>query len=385
MPSDQSPVTIIGQTDTRYQPRTFGIQAQDRLSHLYVVGQTGTGKSTLLQQMLRQDALRGAGFCLIDPHGDLASGLADAFPDATYWRVGDPKSPFGYNPLVKTHPALRPLLTSALIETLRAQWSDAWGVRMEHLLRFALLGLLDTPAPSLQDIIPLFTDKDARTEMLRHVHDDEVRRFWIEEWGRMNYKTAVDGVAPIANKLGAFMANPMVRRSLTEPEEPLRLRRAMDQGQGLIVNLEKGRIGSDLANVVGGLLVSALVHASFTRTDTAADARGPFHLYIDEFHNFTTETVASLLSETRKYGLSATLAQQFTNQGIPAVLQSILGNVGSLISFRVGAEDMALVSRQLGLTRPEDLIHLPNHHALARIMVDGHPSRAFSIRTLPVP
>lgn len=375
--------TRLGTAFRRSAEVPFGIRTADRLSHIYVIGQTGTGKSTLLQNMVLQDAAQGAGYCLIDPHGDLAGALVEALPEALYWRVGDQTSPFGYNPLPSVPRQLRPLVTSALIETLRAQWAEAWGVRMEHLLRFAVLGLLDKPKATLRDILPLFTDKAAREAMLDHIVDDEVRRFWTEEWPGMNYKTAIDGVAPIANKLGGFLAHPVLRHSLTEPETPIRFRQFMERGHGLIVDLGKGRIGSDLANITGGLLVSSLVHAAFSRTDTTAGKRKPFHLYVDEFHNFTTATIANLLSETRKFGLSVTLAQQYTAQGKPEVQASVFGNAGTLISFRIGADDAPSIARQLSHPRIDDLIRLPNHSALIRLMIDGQPSHAFSMRTLP--
>ncbi|RMA43300.1 type IV secretory system conjugative DNA transfer family protein [Rhodophyticola porphyridii] len=375
-------ITQLGIAYHRYGDRAFGITQSDRLSHLYVIGQTGTGKSTLLGQMARQDAAQGIGFCLLDPHGDLASELATALPDALYWDVADPASPYGYNPLTRTSPALRPLVASGLIEALKAQWADAWGVRMEHLLRYAILALLDTPTPDLTQIMPLYLNKDFRATVLPQVRDEQVRAFWIEEFGRMNYKTAIDGVAPIANKLGAFLAHPVVRRALCEPVEPLRFRRAMDTGQGVIVNLGKGRLGGDLANVIGGMLVSSLMHAAFTRSTVAHGDRHPFNLYVDEFHAFTSESFAHLLAETRKYGLSATLAQQHTAQTNPGVLASILGNVGTVMAFRLGALDAPLLASQLGDVSPETLTTQPNHQAYVRLLHQGHPSRAFSMRTV---
>lgn len=380
--TDLKNVTGLGMAYRRYGEFPFGIGQNDRLSHTYIIGQTGTGKSTLLANMVRQDATNGVGFCILDPHGDLAGELATALPQALYWDVADPTSPYGYNPLTRTSPALRPLITSGLIEALKAQWADAWGVRMEHLLRYAVLTLLDAPAPDLRQIMPLFLDKDFRNSILPHVRDEQVRSFWLKEFSSMNYKTAVDGVAPIANKLGAFLAHPVVRRALCEPEEPVRFRRAMDEGQGLIINLGKGRLGGDLANVVGGMLTSSLMHAAFTRTMSAQAERRPFNLYVDEFHAFTSESFAHVLAETRKYALSATLAQQNTAQTNPRVLASILGNVGTVIAFRLGAFDAPLLAKQLGDVTPETLMTQPNHRAFIRLLQNGEPRRAFSMRTV---
>lgn len=378
-------ITRLGLAHDRYGDRSFGLRQPDRLLHSYIIGQTGTGKSTLIANLALQDAAAGRGLCLIDPHGDLAWMLAERMGDrALYWQVADPDCPYGYNPLTRTAPHLRPLLASGLIETLRKQWADAWGVRMEHLLRHALLALLDQPQTDLRDILRLFLDRAFRRDALTHVTDPQVLQFWQEEYPALNYKTAADGFAPIANKLSAFLAHPVVRASLCEPIQPLRFRRLMDEGHILIVNLAKGQLGADIANVLGGLLTSSIVHAAFTREGVAQDQRRPFFLYIDEFHNFTTETVADLLSETRKYGLGLILAQQHTQQTSSPVFASIMGNVGTLIAFRIGASDADRIASQLGLADPTPLVTQPNHRAYLRLMIDGAPSRAFSMTTLPV-
>ncbi len=354
--------------------------------HTYIIGQTGTGKSTLLLNMAVQDAEHGTGFALIDPHGDLADALSERCADtAISWDIADPNSPYGYNPLTRTSPALRPLIASGLIETLRKQWTDAWGVRMEHLLRHAILALLDTPSTDLRDILRLFLDSAFRKQTIAHIADPQVKQFWIREYPAMNYKKAADGLAPIANKLGAFLAHPVVRTALCEPKEPLRFRRIMDEGQTLIVNLAKGRIGGDITNVLGGLLVSAMTNAAFTRHDVPEGNRRAFFLYVDEFHSFTTETLADLLSETRKYCLGVVLSQQHTKQNRDTVLASIMGNVGTMICFRVGASDAPLLAAQLDYGEARDLVNLHNHHAFIRMMIDGEPSRPFTMTTLPPP
>ncbi|MEW9920375.1 type IV secretory system conjugative DNA transfer family protein [Marimonas sp. MJW-29] len=352
--------------------------------HTYILGQTGTGKSTLLANMARQDAHQGTGFCLIDPHGDLAGELAADLEDrALYWDVADPSSPYGYNPLTRTKPALRPLVASGLIDTFKKQWAEAWGVRMEHLLRQALLVLLDQPKADLGDILTLFLDRGFRAEALSRVTDPHLLQFWQKEFPAMNYKTAADGIAPIANKLGAFLSHPVVRQAVCDPTEPLRLRRIMDQGEPMLINLARGRLGSDIANVLGGLLVSNLIHAAFTRTDLPSADRLPFFLYVDEFHNFTTDALADLLSETRKYGLGVVLAQQHTTQTASDVLNAVFGNVGTMIVFRIGAADAPRLSAQLGGVETRDLIHQPNHRAFIRMMINGAPFRAFTMTTLP--
>lgn len=352
--------------------------------HFYVIGQTGTGKSTLLFNMARQDAEQGTGFCLIDPHGDLAKQLfARLGDDCLYWDVANPSSPYGYNPLTNVSAALRPLVASGLIDTLKKQWPDAWGARMEHLLRYAVLALLEQPRADLRDIVRLFVDKDFKRSVVARLSDPQVRQFWVVEYPNMNYKNAVDGVAPIANKLGAFLAHPVVRKAVCEPEKPIRFKRLMDEGGRLVINLAKGAIGTDVANVLGGLVVTSVLHAAFSRQDVQSDNRSPFMLYVDEFHSFSTSGFADLLSETRKYGLGITLAHQHTRQTDSAVLESILGNVGSLMAFRIGVFDAPLLQRQFSEVSVQDLTSQPNYRAYVQLMVDGARSKTFSAQTWP--
>jgi type IV secretory pathway TraG/TraD family ATPase VirD4 len=381
MPDD---FTALGIAHRRYGDLPFGIRLADRLMHMYVIGQTGTGKSTLIGNLVMEDAAAGLGFCLIEPHGDLAQALAARLsPSTLFWDVADPASPYGYNPLARVSAAVRPLLVSGIIDTLKKQWSDAWGARMEHLLRYALLALLEQPQADLRDVIRLFLDKDMRRQVVARVSDPQVRQFWTLEYPKMNFKTAIDGVAPIANKLGAFLAHPVVRKALCEPPRPLRFRRLMDEGGMLIVSLAKGKLGNDTANVLGGLLVSSLMHAAFSRHDMLPETRRPFMLYVDEFHSFSTSAFASMLSETRKYGLGLTLAHQHLLQTEPAVLAAIFGNVGSLFVFRVGAPDAAVLMRQLDDIPPRDLTTLRNHRAYVQLMVEGMKSRTFSASIYP--
>lgn len=384
MPPPTSPITNLGLALGRYADLPFGIKLADRLLHFYVIGQTGTGKSTLLFNMALQDAKQDIGFCLIEPHGDLAAELSrNLVMEHVYWDVSDPASPYGYNPLTKVSPPLRPLIASGLIDTLRKQWPDAWGARMEHLLRYAILALLEQPRADLRDIIRLFVHKDFMKQVVANVTDPQVRQFWTLEYPNMNYKTALDGVAPIANKLGAFLAHPVVRKAVCEPKEPLRFKRIMDEGGRLIINLSKGSLGSDTANVLGGLIVSSIMNAAFARRDTAEDERCPFMLYVDEFHSFSTTAFADMLSETRKYKLGVTLAQQHTQQSDTSVLEAVLGNVGSMMSFRIGVYDAPLIQRQFGTVSASDLISLPNHRSYMQLMIDGHRTPTFSATTWP--
>lgn len=376
--------TNIGLALGRYADLPFSIKLADRLLHFYIIGQTGTGKSTLLFNMAKQDATNGIGFCLIEPHGDLSTQLANQLAtDHIFWNVGDSNSPYGYNPLTHVQASLRPLIASGLIDTLKKQWPDAWGARMEHLLRYALLALLEIPQADLRDIIRLFVEKEYKNYVVSRINDPQVKQFWTVEYPNMNYKNALDGFAPIANKLGAFLAHPIVRKAVCEPDQPLRFKRLMDEGQQLIINLSKGSLGSDTTNVLGGLIVSSIMNAAFARRDTKEQQRRPFMLYVDEFHSFSTTAFADMLSETRKYGLGVTLAHQHTAQTETTVLESILGNVGSVTAFRIGAFDAPLLQRQFGNVSVNDLISLPNYRILMQLMVDGQRTPVFSAVTWP--
>ena len=379
-------ITSLGLAYHRYGDRPFGLRLSDRMHHLYLIGQTGTGKSTLLLNLALADAQAGRGFCLIDPHGDLAAALHRHLPTPHhYFDVSDPACPLGYNPLAPVPPSLRPLVASGLIDTLKKQWADSWGARMEHLLRYAVLALLDQPQTDIRDIVRMYIDKEFRREVVAGICDEQVRAFWTQEFPKMNYLNAIDGVAPIANKLGAFLAHPVIRRAVCEPAQPLRFRQIMDRGEIVIVNLAKGRLGTDMANVMGGLIVSTIMHAAFSRGRSDEAARRPFMLLVDEFPSFTTEAFASLLPEARKYGLSLTLAHQHVSQMERPIFDAVIGNVGTLIAFRVGAQDAPEIARQLGNLPPGDLITLPNHHAYVQLMIDGQKSRAFSMQTWPPP
>ncbi|PWE34090.1 hypothetical protein DDZ14_02730 [Maritimibacter sp. 55A14] len=377
-------VTHLGIAHYRYRPYRFGIRLSDRLMHMYIIGQTGTGKSTLLFNMAQQDAGAGIGFCLLDPHGDLADLLSgDLGTDHLYWNVADPESPYGYNPLTRVGADFRPLVASGFIETLKKQWKDAWGARMEHLLRYAVLALLEQPNADMRQIVRLFIEKDFRRSVVARVTDPQVYAFWTREYPKMNYQNAADGVAPIANKLGAFLASPTLRRSLCEPQEPLRFRQIMDKGQSLVINLAKGRLGSDNANVMGGLIVSSVLNAALTRHNLPETERRPFIFYIDEFHAFTTSVFAGMLAEARKYGIGLTLAHQHIVQTDREVFEAVLGNAGTLIIFRVGAQDAPRFHRQLGSVDVSDLVYLPNHRAFVQLMVRGERLRPFTMTTEP--
>lgn len=381
-------LTILGQVDYRNDRRLFGIKREDRFSHVYIIGKTGTGKSTLVESMALQDAAHGNGFALIDPHGDLAERVAARIPASRqehliYLNAADPAQPWGYNPLRHVSPQYVALAASGLMEVLKKMWPDAWGVRMEHILRNVLMALLEQPAATMHDILRVFSDKPFRKQIARSLRNQTVRRFLESEFERFSFGYRADGVAPIQNKVGAFLADPMLDRILTGAERDLRVRSIMDQGTILVVNLAKGRIGDDSSSLLGGLLVTTIGLAAYTRADTRAAERRDFFVYIDEFQSFTTLALANMLSELRKYRVGFTVARQYLHQLEPDIQHAVLGNVGTIISFRVGAEDAIHLARDFcPIFSDIDLMQLENHHAYLKLMIDGMPSLPFSATTI---
>jgi type IV secretory pathway TraG/TraD family ATPase VirD4 len=385
--SSSDAISHFARANHRNRGIPFGIKQPDRLSHMYVIGKTGVGKSTLLETLARQDLEAGRGFALLDPHGDLVDRLAkDAAAEGhgrvVYLNAPDGACPYGYNPLRRVRDDKIPLAVSGFLETLKKLWPDAWGVRMEHVLRNTLYALLEQDDARLPDILRLYADERYRREITARLRNETVRRFWRYEFENFHYRQKADSVAPIQNKIGALLADPTLYRILVNPKSDIRVRSLMDEGGVLLVNLSKGQLGEDSAHILGGLLVSTLGLAAFSRADAPPETRRPFFLYLDEFQNFTTLMLANLMSELRKFGVGLVLAHQYLNQLEPDVRHAVLGNAGTLISFRVGPEDAPMLAKEFQPEfEVEDLLNLPNHSIYLKLMIDGTPSRAFSALT----
>jgi type IV secretory pathway TraG/TraD family ATPase VirD4 len=381
-------VTRFASVDFRNKEAIFGIKDEDRFAHIYVIGKTGTGKSTLLEGLALQDLAAGRGFALIDPHGDLVERVAARIPAARrpnviYFNVPDPKQPFGYNPLRRVRADYIPLAASGMMEVFKKMWPEAWGVRMEHILRNVLMALLEQPQATMHDILRVLSDRKFREQVAKRLKNETVRTFLLKEYERFSFGYRADGTAPIQNKVGAFLADPLLNRILTAPENDLHIREIMDKGQVLLVNLAKGRIGEDSSSLLGGLLVTTLGLAAFSRADTPANQRRDFFVYIDEFQNFTTLAMANMFAELRKYRVGFTVAHQYLHQLEEDVRHAVLGNVGTIISFRVGAEDAPYLVREFHERFEEiDLLQLPNYRIYLKLMIDGMPSKPFSAVTL---
>jgi hypothetical protein len=383
---DPRAISLFARTNTREPTRTFGIRQSDRLYHLYVIGRTGTGKTTLLEHLVRSDIEAGRGCALIDPHGDLAVRVALSVPphrEWVYWDIADPNTPYGYNPLRKVRNDKIPLAVSGLLEAFKKMWSDAWGVRMEHIFRHALFALIEYGDATMPDVLTLCFEKEFRREVIAKVTNKAVRTFWEDEYPKLNPLYRKDAVAPIQNKVGAFLADPRLYRILTDAPKELSFRRIMDEGKVLIVNLAKGRVGEDSADLLGALVLSTISVAAMTRAEIPEKERRPFFVTIDEFQSYTTLSVANMISELRKYKVGLTLAHQHLDQLEPEVRDTVLGNVGSLVSFRIGPKDAPMIAKELDPFQPLDLVNLPTHDIALKLMVDGTTTRAFSARTLP--
>ena len=388
--TNPQPITYLARTTHRGEGQVFGIKPADRRHHVYVLGKTGSGKTTLLQNMAIQDIAHGRGLALIDPHGDLAESLLDFVPphridDVVYFDPSDLEFPIGVNLLRKVAPDQRHLVASSVISSLKSLWRDSWGPRLEYILHNAVLALLDYDQATLLGVPRLLIDDRFRERVVRRVRDPVVRQFWLEEYALYSEHFRQEAIAPIQNKVGRLLSNAPIRNIVGQVAPKVDFRFMMDNGRIFIANLAKGKIGEDKANLLGSLLVSGFQLAALSRADEPEEHRRDFHLTIDEFHNFTTDSFESILAEARKYRLSLTLAHQYLDQLPEAIRAAVFGNVGTLLAFRVGSADAEALSREFfPAFSVEDLVNLEKHRLAVRLMIDGQASRPFSAASLPV-
>ena len=350
---------------------------------VYLIGKTGTGKTNLLTSIILQDIKHRRGICVFDVHGDLSHTIFKYIPndrkdDIVYLNIAAPNLSYRYNPLKRVSIEKRSLVASSLMESFQKLWKGAWGVKLEHILRYIILTLLDQPKANLSDIHRIIHDVNYQNQCLKNIENPSVIRFWQTEFKRYTK----NDMLPILNKIGAFLAHPSIRRFLIENPSELSLRKCMDEGKIIVVNISKGKLGADVSNIVGAFLLNAIMGAGFSRIDTEADYRKPFHVFLDEFHNYTTPSIINMLSEIRKWKISLTLAHQYLFQLDSDIRNAVLGNIGTIICFRLGQADAKYMAQEFyPIFENIDFVNLENYDIYIKLMIYGKPSHPFSAST----
>ncbi len=385
-------ITYFAETDNRGQRIPFGIKSDDRSRHTYVIGKTGMGKSTVLENMAIQDIAAGEGLVFIDPHGKSADLLLEYVPpervkDVLYFAPFDLEYPVAFNPMEDVGFDKRHLVVSGLMSAFKKIWVDAWSARMEYILNNTLLALLEFPGATLIGVNRMFADKAYRAKVVEHVTDPTVKAFWVDEFAKYNDRFAQEATAAIQNKVGQFVSNPLVRNIIGQPKSTFDLRKMMDERKILIVNLSKGRMGETNTNLLGSMFITKIYLAAMSRADVSNSTQKTlpnFYLYVDEFQSFANKSFADILSEARKYKLNLTMAHQYIEQMEEEVRAAVFGNVGTMICFRVGAFDSEVLEKEFFPTfTKEDLVNLGFVQIYLKLMIDGATSQPFSARTLP--
>lgn len=385
-------ISAFGMTSFGGVNQQFGMLRFDRSRHVYVIGQTGTGKTGLLELMTLSDIFHNQGYAIIDPHGDFAINNMKFIPssrlqDVVYFNPADTDFPLGFNPLEVTDPNRKTNISSEVIGVMKRMFGQSWGPRLEYILRYTILALLDRPETTLLDVTRMLTDKAFRAETLGYCTDTVVAQFWNVEFASWNDKFVTEAISPVLNKIGAFTANPIIRNIIGQPRSTFNIRQIMDEGKILIVNLSKGLIGEDNAAILGSFLVTKIQLAAMSRSDIPdIGQRRPFYLYVDEFQNFATDSFATIMSEARKYGLNLTVANQYISQMDATVRDAVFGNVGTMISFRVSADDAPILAKQFEPNfAVTDLLQMNNRHFIINMVIGGEKTPAFAAQTLELP
>lgn len=383
-------ISPFGVTNFRGDNQIFGPLRSDRGRHYYILGQTGVGKSKAMELLCLSDIFYDQGFGIIDPHGDVALSILSFIPerrmkDVVYFNPADTNFPIGFNPLEVTDPAFKTQTSSELVGVMKRLF-DSWGPRLEYILRYTLLALLDYPNSTMLDITRMLTEKKFRDAVISYIEDPVVKTFWTTEFASWNEKFATEAVAPVLNKVGAFTANPMIRNIVGQPKSTFNLRELMDGGKILIMNLSRGLVGEDNAAILGSMMVTKIQLATMSRADIPESQRRPFYLYVDEFQNFATDSFAVILSEARKYGLCLTVANQYITQMEETVRSAVFGNVGTIVSFRVSPDDSSFLQKYFEPQfMAQDIIQLQNQNFITTMIINGEKMPAFSANTLKMP
>ncbi|HLD22281.1 MAG TPA: type IV secretion system DNA-binding domain-containing protein, partial [Patescibacteria group bacterium] len=382
-------VTLFAQTNFRNENRRFGIKLDDRRRHMYVIGKTGMGKSTMLENMIIQDIQAGNGLAVTDPHGDLVEKVIKYIPnnrinDVIYFNPADLEHPIAFNIFENVDPQYKNLISNGLVGVFKKIWADSWGPRLEYILINSILALLENPGSTLLGVTRMLVDSRYRKHILKHVQDPMVRSFWVNEYNNYSEKFRNEAIAPIQNKVGQFLSSQLIRNIVGQTRSSINMRDIMDSRKILLMNLSKGRIGEENSALLGAMMITKIQLAAMSRVDIPETERKDFYLYVDEFQNFSTESFANILSEARKYRLNIIMAHQYIEQLGDEVRAAVFGNAGTLVVFRVGATDAEEFEKEFEpYFMKADVVALPAFQIYLRLMIDGVASDPFSANTLP--
>ncbi|GAB3430734.1 type IV secretory system conjugative DNA transfer family protein [Niabella aquatica] len=384
MKNSNNDLTFLAETNYRNNRKLFGIKQKDRLLHTYIIGKTGTGKTNLLQTQILQDICSDKGCSVFDVHGDLIAGIWKRLPndrikDVIYLNIPNTSQSYKFNPFLKVPYEKRALVAGGILDTLSKLWSSAWGLKLEHILRYILLTLLDQQEANISDVIKLLDNQEFREECIKNVVSGDIKRFWLTEF--KNYTKA--DLLPIYNKIGAFMVYPAVKRLLIENTTEISFRDILDNRKILLINISKGALGDNVSEILGALLLNSLSFSAFTRIDTLEEKREPFMVYLDEFQEYTSPVLLNMLSELRKFKIGMIVAHQYLDQLSKEIQNAVLGNAGTLITFRLGMNDAKYFATEYEpIFTAQNIANLPNYEIYLKLMIDGTPSKAFSAKTV---
>jgi len=382
-------IVFLAETNFRNQRTKFGIRSDDRRRHTYLIGKTGMGKSTVMENMIIQDIRNGNGVALVDPHGDFAEKIlafipSDRINDVVYFNPADFEYPIAFNVMESVSQEHKHLIASGLIGVFKKLWADSWGPRLEYVLRNTILALLDYPGSTLLGVMRLLVDKTYRAKVIEKIKDPVVKSFWVDEYSKYPQQFQAEAIAPIQNKVGQFLSTALIRNVVGQVKSTIDLREIMDSRKILIMNLSKGRIGEDASSLLGAIMITKIQLAAMSRIDTQESERKDFYLYVDEFQNFATESFANILSEARKYRLDLIIGHQYIEQLDETVQAAVFGNVGTIMCFRVGAGDAEFLAKEFApYFTEEDLVNLAKYDIYMKLMINGIASNPFSATTLP--
>lgn len=387
-------INFFAKTNFRNRQVPFGIKTDDRRRHMYVIGKTGMGKTTMMENMAIQDIRNGKGICYIDPHGDSIAKILDFIPperinDVVYFNPADQDHPIALNILESVDPKYQHLVASGLMGVFTKIWAGVWSPRMEYILNNTILALLDSPGNTMLGIVRMYVDKKYRKKIIDSIRDPIVKSFWMEEFANYAEKYRTEAVAPIQNKVGQFLSSSIIRNIIGQPKSTIDLREIMDGRKILLMDLSKGKVGEDNAALLGAMVITKLQLAALSRVDIPEEKREDFYLYVDEFQNFVTDSFATILSEARKYRLNLTMGHQYIGQLVPEgntkVRDAVFGNVGTMVIFRVGAADAEYLETEFEPAfTPVDIVNIPKYNVILKLMINGVASDPFTATTIQV-